>query len=689
MINLFQSILIKPLVISLLLAIIGTCLLVAKSLYDFSQTGPKIREEIRRRYRWYSVWALLRLALFAILIMTWMSLIGILPFLSFYISHDQELNFLYMIFVGVIGVFCITALQFLYQLHAYPSSIMMSSNYKMSRFYWIWSKLSVNRLRWLRLFLLLVITLPVAQALIIFSERSEWLHFLTISLISTLLFTPYLICIWPSSARSIKATKASNTPLNILMIGCDTLRADRLSACGYHRYTTPFLDALSNQGILFSNCYTPSARTAPSLASLLSGAWPQSHGIRSNFTSHDIKLPDTTLSGKLAQQGYQTVALGDWAGSDLGKFAFGMNHTDIPDDQWNLKYLIRQGPKDIRLFLTLFTHNRLGKHFLPELYYLAGIPLTTELGNETRKWISHFATNGEAFFINTFMATTHPPFGSEYPYYTIYSDPEYDGESKFAMSRLSDPFDIIKSQKEPREAFDLDQIIDLYDGSVRRFDDEVRTIIHHLRDCNLHENTIIVVYSDHGMEFFEHNTWGQGNSAVGEASPRVPMLLVDPRRQGSGVDTRVIRTIDIAPTLLDLCGLEIPVSMDGVTLTPYLDSISIDMNLAAYFETGEWLAKPPGQPDNHMTYPEILELLEVTDYSSGTLSIKGEYQDQVNQARDRMIRQGKWKLVRISLIDSAEYQLYNLESDPNCTTDISHNHPDIVEELKKLLWSLI
>ena len=51
----------------------------------------------------------------------------------------------------------------------------------------------------------------------------------------------------------------------------------------------------------------------------------------------------------------------------MGKFAFGFDYTDLPEDQWNLKYLIRQGPKDLRLFVSLFTHNRLGRLLFPEL----------------------------------------------------------------------------------------------------------------------------------------------------------------------------------------------------------------------------------------------------------------------------------------------------------------------------------
>ncbi len=76
----------------------------------------------------------------------------------------------------------------------------------------------------------------------------------------------------------------------------------------------------------------------------------------------------------------------------------------------------------------------------------------------------------------------------------------------------------------------------------------------HLEACGLADNTIVVVYSDHGMEFFEHDTWGQGNSAVGEFSPRIPLVIRDPRKPGRGKIDNVVRSIDLAPTLLELVG---------------------------------------------------------------------------------------------------------------------------------------
>src|SRR5205807_750868 len=151
----------------------------------------------------------------------------------------------------------------------------------------------------------------------------------------------------------------------------------------------PNIEQLAARGASFPNCYVPCARTAPSLISMFSGTWPHTHGVRDNFVAGtDTRLPVNMLPERLRDEGYRTASVSDWCGADLGKFSFGFDITDVPADQWNLRYLIRQGPKDLRLLLSLFCHNRFGRCILPEIYYLGGVPQTTPVGVRTRELIS-------------------------------------------------------------------------------------------------------------------------------------------------------------------------------------------------------------------------------------------------------------------------------------------------------------
>ncbi len=489
---------------------------------------------------------------------------------------------------------------------------------------------------------------------------------------------------WSHTPAAVAATPLIRP--NILMIGSDTLRADRLGAAMYPRNLTPFIDSLAKLGTQFTSCYVPCARTAPSLISLLTGTWPHRHGIRDNFIGDDdIRLSVPILPGLLASHGYRTAAVSDWSGGDLGKFPLGFEILDVPKDQWNIKYLIRQGPKDLRLFLSLFTHNAFAKRFLPELYYLAGVPLTRLIGRDARTLINDLATLSKPFFLNVFISTTHPPFGSEYPYYSLWSDKDYTGESKFAMARLTDPWEIIRRQGDTKKDFDLAQVIDLYDGCVRNFDDEVKCIVDHIRACGLEDNTIIVIYSDHGMEFFEHDTWGQGNSVRGDMSARIPLVIVDPRVRGTGLCSDVVRSIDVAPTLLELAGIAPPEAMEGSSLAAYLNGATSDMNLPAFNETGIWLTDLPGMPANHLRYPNVLDLLDVPDKRTGTLAVKPEYRQAIITAKDRMVRVGPWKLVYQPTSNRPLFSLFNVVNDPDCRHDLATEHPDTLQMLQNVL----
>ena len=666
------------------IASIGTLALLTKSLLDFTQTGPRIRGEIVTHYRRYTLFALVRLSLWAFAIMLFTGGCGVTLYYMLNINLGSAWSNWLAALAATLGILGATILQFIRKLRFNPGLLVASMHYRMSRFYWLWRWMTPTRI-------LLMQAILLAMAILLLAT-SSW-HLVKQNLMgelsvlwgTALLFAGTLSWVaWTPEARppSRRHDFSSSTKPNILMIGSDTLRADRLGSLGYHRSLTPNIDKLSEQGALFTNCYVPCARTAPSLISLMTGTWPHTHGIRDNYTpDNDTRLKVDALPHLLKAEGYKTAAISDWCGGDMGKFSFGFDYTDLPKDQWNLKYLIRQGPKDLRLFLSLFVHNRLGQLLIPEIYYLGGVPLTQPMGKKARQLLSRLTDNAQPFFLNVFYSTTHPPFASEWPWYMRFSDPTYRGESKFAMAQLTDPFEIIRRQGAPKEEFDLDQIIDLYDGCVAEFDDEVGKMLRHIKACGLEENTIIVIYSDHGMEFFEHDTWGQGNSAIGDYSARIPLAIYDPRKPARGKIDEVVRSVDIAPTLLELAGCKKPAYMEGKSLTSCLEQHDYCPQLDAYNETGIWIANIPGQPADHLTYPNLLELLEVPERSSGTLAIKPEYLLKIIAAKDRMIRRGRWKLTYQPLINSQRVQLFDLDNDPMCRKNVMDQRPDLAKEL--------
>jgi arylsulfatase A-like enzyme len=684
--GLFLGALAHGALMALLVALVFCVVLLIKSLIDFTRTGPELAEEVLAHYRRHLATSLARLLFFAFAFAAFLALPGVAAYAVGLVLSGAPYQPAVAAGAALLSLLLLAARRFAHTLLHSPGVIAASSLYSMTHFHPLWRRLSPRRLRRLDAALLVLAAAWLAAGLLALSQQGAWWSALVLAGGAGLYAAVCLQAARQPEPQPVLAAGPKSASPNIVMIGADTLRADRLFGAGYRRELTPNLARLSRRGTQFTDCYVPCARTAPSLVSLLTGTWPHTHGVRDTFvTPGQTRLPVPALPQMLAAAGYRSAIVGDWAASDADKFSFGFDHKDLPHDQWNVKFLLRQGPKDLRLFLSLFTQNAFGKALLPEIYYLGGVPLTEEVGRDTRRMIGRLAGEGRPFFLMSFMATTHPPFTSKYPYYSLFADPDYEGESKFIMAKLRDPWEIIRAQAEPRSKFDLDQVIDLYDGCVRNFDDEVARVLDYLGACGLADNTIVVVFSDHGFEFFEHETWGQGNSAIGDFSARVPIVIADPRIGQPAKVREVVRTVDLAPTLLELAGVPVPATVEGVSLARLLRGEPLGAQLPAFYETGVWLTDLPGTPAKHLRYPHLPELLEVPDKAIGMISLKPQYADIVVAAKDRMVRLGKWKLTYQPLTDGAIYRLFDIEQDPGCMNNVIDRHPQVAAELRSLL----
>lgn len=686
---------------SVLASVLITAALLYFSIRDHTRTGPRVKETIAQHYTRYALFALARLGSWCFALCFFLATVGASLYFLAISAWGLSYNFPALLLSSLLSTGIVATYLFTHYLLHIPSLLLCSARFRFSRLTPLWRQLSPRRLQAVRWLFILCISGVVLTGLYHLLRHAQWGAAGFYILQSTLYLFFYR---WiTSTAPPQQATKPSPAPStkepgdnkkkppNILMIGSDTLRADRLGAADYVRNLSPNIDQLAEQSVSFTNCYTPLARTAPSLASLFTGTWPHKHGIRTNYPYADqLKLPVGNFIEALNEAGYTTTAIADWAGADLGKIDFGFKQLDLPQDQWNLKYLLRQGPAGIRLFLSLFCHNRFGKKYLPELYYLAGIPLTKQLFSEARSQLSKMAVSETPFCINLFTATTHVPFGSDYPYYDLFTPANYKGDSQFIMTKLASPEEIIEKQELGPEAFDVPQILNLYDGCVVQFDDEVGKLLSHLEACGLADNTIVVIYSDHGADFFETGSWGQGNTLMGDdPSGRVPLIIHDPRQSQAHSVEQTVRTIDIAPTLLDLLELPPMAKIDGQSLVAAMREPSVKLDLLAYQETGLWLGRVPGAHPQHLHYPNLLELLDIPDKHSGMLCIKSEYYSRVIIAKDRAVRNDRWKLIAMPTDDGVLYHLFDMQQDPDCNNNVAASEPNIFSFLKIHLDALV
>lgn len=320
-------------------------------------------------------------------------------------------------------------------------------------------------------------------------------------------------------------------PLNVIIIGIDTLRPDHLGCYGYHRDTSPAADGLAADGVLFENVISQSPWTSPSFASVFTSLYPTQTGLVSVGTSMRETFP--TLGTILKDHGYATGAI---INASVLKPEFGT-----------------------------------ARGF--DYYYVT--PRTGRLADGTTRdalaWID--SVPGQPFFLFAHYYDPHEPYAPPAPYDTIFEE-DYSGAigSTFV---LHDHFPDVRGMNfGPLAALsddDWNHIRTLYDGEIRFTDRAVADLLDGLRERGLADRTLIVFLSDHGEEFYEHEGFGHGHELYGEVI-RVPLILRLPKVLPRSVRVKMqVRLIDVMPTVLEILGIENREHMEGVSLLALLE----------------------------------------------------------------------------------------------------------------------
>ncbi len=335
-------------------------------------------------------------------------------------------------------------------------------------------------------------------------------------------------------------------PRSIVLISIDTLRADHLSAYGYDRGTSPAIDRLAGEGVLFEEAYSQSPKTADSHMTIMTGVYPEAHGIGNweEKSNRRLSAAIPTLATLLRGAGYRTVAY--VGGGNVGR--------GLGFDQGFQIYEHVSGAEPVF---------RVGALAMEEL----GRP--SDPGERSPFFL----------FIHTFE--THDPYLPPRRYASLYTDPGYNGRiigSPFKLRLVSMGRSWWKrhraywarvDRESPR---DVQHLRDLYDGAIRYTDDQIDGFLERLRSLGLEDEALVVFLSDHGEEFQEHG--GFLHNDVYQEVLRVPLLLRfpgDAPEKGKGRRVREIaRLVDVMPTLLEFVGLRVPDHAQGRSLLPLL-----------------------------------------------------------------------------------------------------------------------
>ena len=286
---------------------------------------------------------------------------------------------------------------------------------------------------------------------------------------------------------------------NVLFLTIDSLRPDHLSCYGYYRKTSPNIDKIASEGVVFFNAWANSGWTSPSLVSIFTAMFPTSHGVEVRGRVFSPRL--TTPVEVLAEAGWRTYAK-HWTGDTIGNLGF---------HEWN---------KDI------FT-------FLEE--------------KKDEKWFAWFHLRGP-----------HLPYNPPPKYSKLFVG-KLTADVQKIRSILSKP--IVFKEKEKLELTEEEKqfVIALYDAEIRAQDEFLGKIIQKLKELELWRKTIIVITSDHGEELFEHGWVGHAStsrqSSLYNEIVRIPLIIRIPgiSRINSYITAQ---QIDILPTLLEILGVQ-------------------------------------------------------------------------------------------------------------------------------------
>jgi arylsulfatase A-like enzyme len=392
---------------------------------------------------------------------------------------------------------------------------------------------------------------------------------------------------------------ADQPSINVVLITIDSLRPDHLSAYGHGRPTTPTLDRLARRGTRFTQVINQASWTSSSLVSVLTSLYPSTHGV--DGRGKTVGAGVITPLKRLRETGYQVPSLS---------------------------------------YLTA----------LPEFDYL-GFEAVAADEREVGRWLDRYGHR--PFFIWLHLEGPHLPYNPPSPYdrmFTQTGSPIPQVVRERLKPFLGDP--VIPKGEVTLSRADLDALVALYDGKIRKTDDEVQGLLDLLERRRLLTRTIVVVTADHGDELFDHGWVGHASTSLSgtlyDELIRVPLIMAGPGIPRGRVVQTQVEGVDLMPTLLDLLKVSHPPSLQGGSLLPLLRGRS-GRSSAAFAET----------------------------------TVCGRSCPEA-QAQDRLqaIRRPPWKLIRrLKTTGAEQVELFHLASDRHEQRNVAAGHPGIVSRL--------
>lgn len=344
---------------------------------------------------------------------------------------------------------------------------------------------------------------------------------------------------------------------NVIVFGIDSLRRDYMSSYGYHRLTTPHMDKIAKEGVLFEKHFSPSIPTTPAYASMLTGM--DCFGTDVVALRHEGPLGDhvQTLAEVLGDNGYNTTCVG-------------------------------------------FTGNPSSRGFDRYLDYEAWVadetgrcPKAENLNEVTIPELKRLANEEEPFFLFLRHMDPHSPYLPPRPFERIF----YDGDEKDPENKSMEPVYQFKPHADffkswiPEGVTDEKYVSAQYEGAIAYMDACIQNIFATVEALGIEEETLIVITSDHGETLYEHDCYFDHHGMYDNCLV-VPLILKFPGKLPEGKRYSDVSLIqDIMPTILELAGIETNIDFNGRNLAKLIRGEELPKITEFYITECTWMRK--------------------------------------------------------------------------------------------------
>lgn len=478
---------------------------------------------------------------------------------------------------------------------------------------------------------------------------------------------------------------------NIILIVMDTVRADHLSCYGYRRKTTPNIDKIAEQGVVFENAFSSATWSPPSHASIFTGKYPSYHKTlgRNVYLARD----NTTLASILETHGYSTIGITNCSLVGLGTgFERGFQTFVEP------RAYARALPKELHkkastlsMLLELFIHDP--KKLVKTLVF--GPDQHNTLTNEIIKGIVKTKqASKKPFFLFVNYFNCHAPYDPPRPFKERFCSGFTEPRlfiMEFALERilgksgeriLDRDLDIMKLKyiagpSEARFSYmaselqisekEWEVIQSWYDGEIAYLDHCIHELINFVYNEGLDDSTVLIITADHGENFGQHGLAGH-HFGLYDSVLHVPLIMscpsLIPKKKRL---TEIVSTIDILPTVMSLCNLSVKDEIQGENLDPFEERKIHDFVCA---ECGESVTR--------WALSFGLRGSRVRSERPDSISPKVRSMD----IGSKCIRNGEFKYI---LSADAKEELYDMVNDPTEENNILNEHPDKAGYLRRQL----